>query len=76
MGILALVGSKLQDAKKRRIMGDAWSEWERQTSYFPRLSGFAKAGALAWSVGLIFFIFFSWLHMPLGGIPAGIWRWF
>ena len=76
IGILALVGSKLQDAKKREQMGEAWEAWEAQTSFWPRLSGFAKAGALPWTLGLIFFIFFSWLHMPLGGIPAGFWRWF
>lgn len=76
MAILALVGAQLQDAKKRAIMGEAWGEWEAKTSYWPRLSGFAKAGPLAWSVGLILFVFLTWLHMPLGGIPAGIWRWF
>lgn len=76
MGILALVGAQLQDRKKRELMGEAWQEWEAKTSYWPRLSGFAKAGPLAWTVGLIFFVFLTWLHMPLGGIPAGIWRWF
>lgn len=76
MGVLALVGARLQDRKKRKLMGEAWALWEAKTSYWPRLSGFAKAGPLPWTVGLIFFVFFTWLHMPIGGIPAGIWRWF
>lgn len=76
MAILALVGAQLQDHKKRALMGEAWDEWEAKTSFWPRLSGFAKAGPFPWAVGLIFFVFFTWAHMPLGGIPAGIWRWF
>ena len=76
MGFLALVGARMQDRKKEELMGKAWKEWEAKTSYWPRLSGFAKAGPLPWAVGLIFFVFFTWVHVPLGGIPAGIWRWF
>ena len=76
MGLLALIGARLQDAKKAELMGEAWEEWSSRTSYWPRLSGFAKAGALPWAVGLILFVFLSWLHAPLGGIQAGIWRWF
>lgn len=76
MGFLALVGAKMQDRKKQVLMGDAWQIWESRTSFWPRPSGFAKAGALPWAVGLILFVFLSWLHLPLGGIPAGIWRWF
>ncbi len=76
MGFLALVGAHMQDRKKRALMGDAWMEWSSRTSYWPRLGGFVRTGPLPWAVGLILFVFFSWLHMPLGGIAAGIWRWF
>lgn len=76
VGVLALVGARLQDRKKRVLMGEAWEEWESKTSYWPRLSGFAKAGPLPWAAGLILFVFLTWLHAPLGDIPAGIWRWF
>lgn len=76
MGILALVGAHLQDRKKRDLMGEAWEEWESKTSYWPRWGALGKAGAFPWAAGLIVFVFFSWLHMPLGGVPAGIWRWF
>ncbi len=75
MGILALVGAKLQDKKKEVLMGEAWKEWESKTSYWPRLGGFAKAGAVPWALGIIFFALFSYLHIPFGGIPAGIWTW-
>ena len=75
MGFLALVGAKMQDRKKRALMGEAWREWEAKTSYWPRLSGFATAGAVPWLLGLVLFAGLSYLHMPLGGIPAGIWRW-
>ena len=76
IGILALVGARLQDRKKEVLMGEAWAEWESKTSYWPRLGGFAAAGALPWALGLVLFVFLTWLHMPLGNIPAGIWRWF
>ncbi|MEL6540701.1 MAG: NnrU family protein [Pseudomonadota bacterium] len=75
MGFLALVGAKMQDRKKRAQMGDAWAEWESRTSYWPRLSGFAKAGMMPWVLGLALFAGLSYLHIPMGGIPAGIWRW-
>jgi uncharacterized membrane protein len=76
IGILALIGARLQDGKKERLMGNAWAQWESKTSYWPRLAGFAKAGAVPWALGLALFALFSWLHVPLGGITAGIWRWF
>ena len=75
MGILALVGARLQDRKKETLMGDAWAQWESRTSYWPRIGAFARIGALPWALGTVLFVLFSWLHMPLGGIPAGIWRW-
>ena len=74
MGILAIVGAKMQDAKKRDLMGEAWHVWESNTSFWPRLSGFAKAGVVPWGLGLALFAGLSYLHIPMGGIPAGIWR--
>jgi uncharacterized membrane protein len=75
IGVLALVGAHMQDRKKRALMGEAWVQWESRTSYWPRLSGFATAGAVPWVLGLVLFAALSWAHIPLGGIPAGIWRW-
>ncbi len=76
MGFLALVGAHMQDRKKEVLMGDAWETWESNTSFWPRLGAIFSVGALPWAVGLILFVFLSWLHLPLGGIAAGIWRWF
>jgi uncharacterized membrane protein len=75
IGFLALVGAALQDRKKERLMGEAWVQWERGTSYWPRLAGFARAGAIAWIGGFALFVGLSWLHIRAGGIAAGIWRW-
>jgi uncharacterized membrane protein len=75
IGLLALLGAYLQDRKKERLMGEAWEEWEAKTSYWPRWQRLFSVGALPWIVGLVLFTALSWMHMPLGGIPAGIWRW-
>ena len=74
--ILALVGAHLQDRKKRAAMGEAWKEWEGRTSFWPRLGGFASAGGLPWALGLVLFVFLSWLHLPIADIRAGIWLYF
>ncbi|QIG54128.1 MFS transporter [Altererythrobacter sp. BO-6] len=76
MGFLALVGAHLQDRKKRALMGEAWAEWESRTSYWPRWSKLASAGAFPWVAGLALWAGLSWAHLLLGGIPAGVWRWF
>ncbi|MFZ9394519.1 MAG: NnrU family protein [Erythrobacter sp.] len=75
MGILALVGAHLQDRKKRALMGDAWAAWESHTSYWPRWANLASVGILWWTLGAGLWLALSWAHMPLGGIPAGVWRW-
>lgn len=75
MGILALVGAHLQDRKKQVLMGAAWSEWQAKTSYWPRWSRLASVGLVPLGVGLALFVGFSWLHLWLAGIPAGIFKW-
>ncbi|MEQ8410273.1 MAG: NnrU family protein [Erythrobacter sp.] len=75
MGVLALVGARLQDAKKERLMGEAWAEWESKTSYWPRLGRLLSARPVAWGLGIVLFFGLSWLHLRAGGIPAGVWRW-
>lgn len=76
VGILALVGAHLQDRKKAALMGDAWAEWSSKTSYWPRWSQLFSAGLIYWAIGLAAWLALSWAHIPLGGMPAGIWRWF
>ena len=75
VAFLALVGSHMQDRKKEVLMGQAWAKWERQTSYWPRLGGFAKAGAVPWIGGLLLWLVATWVHIPAIMMPAGVWRW-
>ncbi|MGE8142326.1 NnrU family protein [Novosphingobium sp. NPDC080210] len=72
---LALIGSHLQDRKKQVLMGHAWADWEAKTSYWPRLGGLAKAGAVPWLGGMALWLIASWAHGPLIAVPAGAWRW-
>lgn len=75
MGLLALLGARLQDFKKRLLLGDAWRAWEARTSYWPRLHRLGAIGAGIWLLALVAWLGVTWLHLPLAGIPAGAWRW-
>lgn len=76
MAVLALVGAHLQDRKKANQLGEAWTQWQSRTSFIPRLGQIASVGLLYWVIGLMLWIALSWAHLPIGGIAAGIWRWF
>jgi len=75
LGFLALVGARLQDGKKRALMGQAWSAWEARTSYWPRLSGFARISKGLWLAAVAVWLAATWLHHRIAGIPAGIFLW-
>ncbi|MCH4894684.1 MULTISPECIES: NnrU family protein [unclassified Sphingomonas] len=79
--VLALLGSALQDRKKRDLQPEFWPQWQSATSYWPfgaiaagrtRLGGFRghdlAGGVVVWLVA-------TWAHLPLAGWAAGIWRW-
>jgi uncharacterized membrane protein len=77
---LALVGSALQDVKKRRAEPE-WRAWEARTSFWPgaaiaggraRLGGF---GGHALGGGIVLWLSATWAHIPLAGWTAGVWRW-
>ena len=72
IGILALGGAAGQDAKKERLVGQPWREWEARTSFVPFGRGFASPGAFALLVGTALFLFATFAH---GAIGAGPWRW-
>jgi uncharacterized membrane protein len=74
--ILALGGSVGQDAKKRRLLGDVWRDWEARTAFVPFWRGFAWPGTFAFVGGTILFFAATWAHGALGAMPAGFWRWF
>lgn len=79
--VLALVGAALQDRKKKRLEPELWPAWEAKTSYLPfaaiasgraRLGGF---GTHALVGGLVVWLAATWVHIPLSGWAAGVWRW-
>ncbi len=73
--ILALVGAHFQDRKKRALMGAAWAQWEAKTSYWPRWGKLPDAGVTLWLAATSAWLLVTWLHIPTGGAPAGVWRW-
>ena len=72
--VLALVGAKLLDGKKERQMGEAWQSFEARTSFAPRIGGFAHIGWIIWTGALVAWLAISWVHLPLGGVEAGVFR--
>jgi uncharacterized membrane protein len=75
MGVLALVGSRLQDAKKEALMGVSWAGWESKTSYWPRWGKLFSVGPVPLLAGTGLWLAGSWLHLWQAGIPAGVWKW-
>jgi uncharacterized membrane protein len=75
IGILALVGARLQDRKKQALLGDGWRAWESRTNYWPRLSALPGIGIGLWAAALVLWLAITWAHIWLAYVPAGIWRW-
>ncbi|MBI1404063.1 MAG: MFS transporter [Porphyrobacter sp.] len=75
MGLLALVGSRLQDGKKAVLMGAAWGEWSAKTSWWPRLGQLPRVGAVPLVAGTALWLAGTWVHLRHAGIPAGVWKW-
>ena len=71
IGVLALVGARLQDRKKELLMGDAWRQWEANTSYWPRLGRIFSVGIVPWTCGIAIWLGATWWHT----MDAGVWRW-
>ena len=68
---LALVGSAMQDRKKKRLLGDRWYQWSAQTAFVPFTRGLASPGLFAFAGGTFLWLLATWLH-PM---PTGPWRW-
>ena len=83
MGVLAFFGSRAQDAKKQRLLGDAWHAYEAKTSFWPfgaQIKGRApwRAAIPGLSVllgGTAFWLIATAAHQWSGGPVAGPWRW-
>jgi len=76
IAVLALVGAALQDAKKARLLGDAWKDWLSKTSYLPYGRGLKSADGFALVGGTILWLVATWAHQALGYRPAGVWAFF
>lgn len=71
--VLALFGSLGQDAKKERLLGETWREWEARTSFVPFVALLqgklrwrdAVPGAVALVGGLVFWALVTSYHAPL-----------
>lgn len=71
ISVLALVGAKAQDVKKRSLMGDDWTAWERETSFAPSP---AWPGVLPILAGLALYAFLVWLHPAAFGSSTLLWE--
>lgn len=75
--VLALGGSAGQDAKKAKLMGDAWDGWVSRTAFIP-FTGPAPVAAwwTGWAPlagGIALWLLATWAH-PMFGAPAvGVW---
>jgi uncharacterized membrane protein len=70
IGLLALVGARFQDGKKRDQMGGEWAAHEAQTSFVPfgRPSAAAlNPGPVALIGGIALFALATWAHPYVGG---------
>lgn len=81
VAFLALVGARLQDAKKQQLQPDRWATWQAKTSYWPfaaiaagraRFGGFRPHDIAG---GVVIWLAATWAHLPLAGMAAGVWRW-
>ena len=73
--VTALGGAYGQDIKKRRMMGEAWSDWEARTSFLPFARGFHPMGVFALLGGTALFLLATYAHGWLGRAPVGLWTW-
>jgi uncharacterized membrane protein len=65
--VLALVGARLQDGKKRGQLGSAWAAHEGATSFVPFGRGFAMPGWTALIGGIVLFAVATFAHPYAGG---------
>lgn len=74
MAFLALVGAHMQDLKKSAQNPREWNVWRKRTSFWPQLSAAGELGR-QWYLVLPAWLLLTWAHLPLGHVPAGVWRW-
>ena len=83
VAVLALVGARLQDGKKREQLGSTWTAHEGATNFLPLAA--QLRGRAAWSTvfpgtvaligGVILYAALTWAHPALMNAPQlGFWR--
>lgn len=72
IAILALGGAAGQDAKKEKLIGEPWRDWEARTSFVPFGRGFAMPDAFALIGGTLLWLAATWAHGALGYLRAGV----
>ncbi|MBA3898178.1 MAG: MFS transporter [Sphingomonadaceae bacterium] len=81
--VLAIGGAAGQDAKKKRLTGEAWRDWARRTAFVPfagQITGRIPwagswPGRIALVGGTLVWLAATWAHPWLGAPVAGVWRW-
>ncbi len=73
---LALVGSKAQEIKKRKLMGVEWDAWLRRTHFAISPVALFKVGAGPWIAGILLWVAATWAHPYWNVAGAGLFRWF
>jgi uncharacterized membrane protein len=73
---LALVGSKAQEIKKRKLMGVEWDAWLRRTHFAVSPVALLKVGAGPWIAGILLWAAATWVHPYWNVSGAGLFRWF
>ena len=73
IAFLALVGAAAQDAKKLKLIGPVWQDWQSRTSFVPYGRGLKSADGFALIGGTLLWLGATWAHEALGGRPAGVW---
>jgi uncharacterized membrane protein len=76
IAFLALVGARLQDFKKQKLLGEVWRDYCARTSFVPYGNGLRSADAFALAGGTMLWLGATWAHHGLGYRPAGIWAFF
>jgi uncharacterized membrane protein len=73
---LALVGSKAQEIKKRKLMGAQWDGWLRRTHFAIQPVALFQVGIGPWLAGIFLWAAATWAHPYWNVAGAGLFRWF
>lgn len=70
--VLALLGCRLQDARKTTQSGREWGLWVSRTPFWPDLRQIGHLG-LNWVVAVVPWLLATWMEMRIMQSPVGVW---